>query len=104
MKFIHPEQAKLKMNKENFFILDIREQYEYDICKIEALHIPMSEILSRIDEISRENDVVVMCKSGNRAIAVANLLITDYEYSNVYVLEGGILAWIEQIEPNLEKY
>jgi rhodanese-related sulfurtransferase len=42
-----------------------------------------------------------MCRSGKRAEAVANILSTDFNRSNVVILEGGILAWKENVEPTL---
>jgi len=43
-----------------------------------------------------------MCRSGKRAEAVANILMTDYSISNVYILDGGILAWKDQIDSTLD--
>ena len=43
-----------------------------------------------------------MCRSGKRAEAVANLLVTDFSLTNVYCLDGGILAWKEHIDNTLD--
>ena len=91
-------------NKVQLTILDIREPYECDICKIDALFIPMAEVSNRIFEIPRDQSVVVLCRSGKRAVAVANILSTEYGYVNLSVLEGGILAWIEEVDNKLEAY
>lgn len=105
MQYITVIELKAKQEQnENFTLLDVREDYECDICSIGGLHIPMADIQGRIDEISKDNQVVVMCRSGKRAESVANLLISELNYSNVVILEGGILAWIEQIDNQLEGY
>lgn len=105
MKLVCPKEVhKRLLSKEDLVILDIREGYELDICGIDAIHIPMEEVQSRLQEIPSDKDLIVMCRSGKRAMALANLLETDYEYRNVSVLEGGILRWKELIDSNLEAY
>jgi adenylyltransferase/sulfurtransferase len=47
--------------------------------------------------------IVVHCKAGGRSAKAAKLL-SDHGFQQVYNLEGGILAWIEQIDPSLTKY
>lgn len=85
-------------------ILDVREQYECDICSIEALQIPMDELFNRLNEIPTDKMIAVMCRSGKRAEAVANILITEHNFKNVVVMDGGILAWIEKYATHLELY
>ncbi len=105
MHYITALELKEKQQKgESLTLLDVREDYEREICEIGGLHIPMGEITSRINEIPSDRLIVVMCRSGKRAESVANLLISDLNYSNVVILEGGILAWIEQIDNQLETY
>jgi rhodanese-related sulfurtransferase len=43
-----------------------------------------------------------MCQSGRRAEAVVNLLETEFHFPNVFVMEGGILGWIEHVDPSLK--
>jgi adenylyltransferase/sulfurtransferase len=93
----------LKENK-SFQLVDVREQYEYNICKLNSVHIPMADIVSRISEIDTDKRLCVLCKTGKRAEAVANLLETDYDFKDVFVVEGGIMAYAEQIDNNLEIY
>ena len=99
MQFLKPTEINSKRNE--FFIVDIREKYEYDFCNINCLNIPMAELCNRIAELPKDQTVVVMCKSGKRASALANLLTVDYNITNVVVMEGGIEAWRDQVEPTL---
>ena len=85
-------------------VLDVRENYEVGICKIDAIHIPMNEVVERYEEIPQDHKVVVMCRTGKRAEAVANILFTEFGFSNISVLEGGIIEWIEKIDNQLEIY
>ena len=87
---------------QEFEIVDVREPYEYDACNIGSVHIPMGEICNRITDLPKNKNIVIMCRSGKRAEAVANILMTDYSISNVYILDGGILAWKDQIDSNLD--
>lgn len=105
MHYITALELKNKQQSgESLTLLDVREDYEREICEIGGLHIPMGEIVTRINEVPKDCLIVVMCRSGKRAESVANLLISDLNYSNVVILEGGILAWIEQIDNQLETY
>jgi rhodanese-related sulfurtransferase len=98
------EFDKLLKEKYDFQLVDVREQYEYNICKLNSVHIPMAEIISRMNEIDSDKQICVLCKTGKRAEAVANLLETDYDFKDVLVVEGGIIAYAGQIDNNLEIY
>ena len=73
-------------------ILDVRELSEYRSGHIPgSLHIPLRELRSRMTELSREREVIVVCRSGNRSQAAARVLAgAGYEVRN---LRGGMLAW-----------
>ena len=104
MKSVSPQELRTLLKDSKAVLIDIREQYELEICKINAIHIPMAQVSSQLNKIDAEKLCVVMCKTGKRAAALANMLLTDHEMSNIAVLEGGILAWIEQIDNHLELY
>ena len=84
-------------------LIDVREDYELEICSIGGEHIPMNEIMERMNEIRKDIPVVIHCKSGRRSEAVVAHLMR-YGYQNAFSLDGGIIAWIESVEPALEKY
>lgn len=106
MEYINAIELKKKIDLgESVTVIDIRESYELDICKVDSFkHIPMSEVVERTAEFSNDNSVVICCRSGKRAVALANLLIEDQNLRNISVLEGGILAWIEKVDNQLEVY
>ncbi len=72
-------------------VLDVREQHEWDAGHVEgAQHLPLSELLERVDEVPA-GQVLVVCKVGGRsAQAVAYLAQQGHEVVN---LDGGMLAW-----------
>jgi len=97
------ELKKLKDNKANFQLIDVREDYELEICEIGAEHIPMGDIMSNLDKISKTQQVIIHCKSGARSGAICQALEKE-GFTNVYNLKGGIIGWANDIDPTLTKY
>lgn len=85
-----------------FTLLDVRENYEYKIGHIKCIHIPMAEIPARASELDCEKETYVMCRSGKRAAAVANFLNTNYNFSNIGIVIGGVEAYANEIDQSIE--
>lgn len=86
-------------------LIDVREPWEVEICAIEGSDkIPMGEILTRATELKKEVPVVIQCRSGGRSANVVNALEMQLGLENLYNLNGGILAWADQIDTSMEKY
>jgi sulfur-carrier protein adenylyltransferase/sulfurtransferase len=98
-------ELKRRMDaREPFKLIDVREPFEYEIARIDgAKLIPLGEITERLDELEREQPIVVHCHSGKRS-AQALRLLQQHGFANVYNLEGGIDAWSDQIDPSVPKY
>ena len=77
-------------------LIDIREPYELQTCKLDCQSIPMAEFAAAYPGLQHFEKVVLMCQSGRRAEALANYIETEYSATNIYVLEGGMNALIEQ--------
>lgn len=104
MKEITPTELKAKLDaNEDLQLIDVREQYEADICSIGGDLIPMGEMMTDLDKVRKEGTVVVHCKTGGRSGAVISAL-EGQGYSNLINLKGGIFAWIDEVDPTLEKY
>src|SRR5215472_942574 len=82
---------------EDVFILDVREPYEYQIAQIGGKLIPQNDVPKRLDEIPRDREIVVQCRSGARSQKIAEFL-KQSGYSQVVNLAGGILAWSDEID------
>ena len=98
------EELKARIDrKAPFFLLDVREPHEYQISRIAgSTLIPLGQLPSRLAELPSGQEIIVQCKSGNRSgKAVAMLKEKGIEAKN---LKGGILAWIDRIDPTLAKY
>jgi len=76
------------------FILDVREQYEWDEKHIPgATLIPLGELASRVDELPDNQEIVVVCRSGNRSQTGRDILI-EAGFDSVTSMAGGINQWI----------
>jgi rhodanese-related sulfurtransferase len=91
-------------NNEAFQLIDVREEYEFEICNLNGRLIPMGEVPQRTDEISKDKPVVIHCRSGKRSGDIVNYLESNFGYTNLYNLQGGILAWADRIDSSMEKY
>ncbi len=91
-------------NNEGIFVLDVREPQEHQICSIPgSVLIPLGELPNRINELSQHEDMVVHCKSGVRS-AKAVKILRDAGFKKSKNLTGGILRWIDVVDPSLPKY
>jgi sulfur-carrier protein adenylyltransferase/sulfurtransferase len=86
------------------FILDVREPNEYQICRIPgSMLIPLGEVAARSAELDKDREMVVHCKMGGRS-AKAVALLQDRGFTRVRNLKGGILSWIDKVDPTQSKY
>jgi adenylyltransferase/sulfurtransferase len=89
------------------FILDVREPNEFQICRIPgSVLIPLGQVGQRVKEIETAaagRPIVVHCKMGGRSAKAVQLLRQE-GLSRAQNLKGGILAWIDQVDPKLPKY
>jgi adenylyltransferase/sulfurtransferase len=100
------EELKRKMDakESRLFVLDVREPQEFQICSIAgATLIPLGEVPRRVGELDQTREIVVQCKSGIRSAKAAEFLRSS-GFTNVKNLTGGILAWIDRVDPTLPKY
>ena len=95
--------AKLRDEGADFVLVDVREPHEFEICNLDGRLIPLGEIAERKDELDPEAHVVVHCRSGVRS-AKAVALLREAGFGNAWNVQGGILAWIDRIDPSLTRY
>lgn len=87
-----------KNRSDEVVLLDVREPAEWAAGHIEgAVHLPMSELNARQDEIPTDRPIVCVCRSGQRSGKVTQALTrAGYDAEN---MEGGMLAWAEAGSP-----
>ncbi|MEX2595403.1 MAG: rhodanese-like domain-containing protein [Salibacteraceae bacterium] len=105
MKEITVSELKNRMdNNADFQLIDVRELSEYEYCCIPGAEIiPMGEIITKLDRIDRDKEVIIHCKSGGRSGSVVNALMSR-GFKNVCNLKGGILAWSAEIDSSVPTY
>ena len=89
---------------DDVFILDVREPNEYQICRIPgSVLIPLGELPRRYAELPADKDIVAHCKMGGRS-AKATEFLQSVGFKRVKNLKGGILDWIDKVDPSQPKY
>jgi adenylyltransferase/sulfurtransferase len=102
------EELKARLDRgDRPFILDVREPHEYQINRIPgSTLIPLGELPQRLTELPQgagAPDIVVHCKSGARS-AKATRLLTERGFDRVRNLKGGVVAWVDKVDPSQPKY
>lgn len=80
-------------------IIDVREMVEIAQGTIpSAKPIPLATLPARMDELDREQRLVIICRSGARS-AQACQFLQQQGYDNVYNLRGGMIGWAHESLP-----
>ena len=94
---------KLRDDGADFVLIDVREPHEYEICHLDGELIPLGTLASRQGEFDRNAHIVVHCRSGGRSASAVKAM-RGAGFANAWNVNGGILAWIERIDPSLTRY
>ncbi|MBI4384558.1 MAG: molybdopterin-synthase adenylyltransferase MoeB [Nitrospinae bacterium] len=102
------EVKKMLDSQRKFKLIDVREPFEYQICKINgSTLIPLGVIqeksLEKLDGLKPSDEIVLHCKAGVRSMKAA-LALKEMGFGNVKSMKGGILEWSERIDPSVPKY
>lgn len=92
--------------KEKFFLVDVREPHEWEIVRIPgATLIPLAFFLdgSALAQIPRDMPIIMHCRSGVRSATSLEVLKSN-GFTDVKHLQGGVLAWVKEIDPSLTLY
>src|SRR6202166_1063472 len=85
-------------------IVDVREPNEYQINRIAgSVLIPLGDVPKRYNELNPNDEIVVHCKMGGRSAKAADFL-RSVGFKRVLNLKGGILDWIDKVDPSQPKY
>ena len=95
---------RLIEQKQDVFILDVRNSPEYEICKLAGSKlVPLPDLPQRFRELDPDREMIVHCKMGGRS-AKAIEFLRQQGFNKLKNLKGGILAWAEKIDPAMPKY
>jgi molybdopterin/thiamine biosynthesis adenylyltransferase/rhodanese-related sulfurtransferase len=85
-------------------LIDIREPHEHAICTIPGAElIPAAQFIQRLGEFEPGTEIVVHCRSGARSGRAVEMMKAR-GFTNARNLTGGVLAWIDQVDPTQRKY
>jgi adenylyltransferase/sulfurtransferase len=105
MTEITPQALKARLDRnEPPLLLDVRQDWETRLCRLpNAVHIPIEEIELRVEELGRDDDIVVYCHQGVRSAAVAEYL-RSLGFAKVQNLAGGLDSWARTVDPGMRRY
>ena len=94
MKSVSAAELKNSINnKEDFQLIDTREEYEHAEFNIGGILIPLGNIISQLAQIEKEKRVIFYCKKGVRSQIAIQRLQQKFPFENLYNLTGGIDGW-----------
>ena len=105
MSEISPQDLKTQLDHQQApLLLDVRQDWETKLCRLpNAVHIPIEEIELRVEELNREDAIVVYCHAGVRSAAVAEYLRSQ-GFTSVQNLAGGLDLWARTVDPTMRRY
>jgi len=104
LEITSPALKQIMDAKGSVTLLDVREPFESQICKIEGSKlIPLGQLTQRVNELDTADEIVVYCHSGMRS-AQAVRFLKGLGFKKVRNLKGGIKAWTNEVDPTLQAY
>lgn len=102
---ITPVELKRRLDAgDDLLVVDVREPNEYQINRIPgSVLIPLGELPRRYQELDPDREMVLHCKMGGRSAKAQDFLRT-VGFNRTKNLRGGVLAWIDQVDPSQPKY
>ena len=99
-----PKEFKDYLVDDEVTLVDVREQWEFDICQIKgAILIPMNEIDKSYLNLNKDSKIALYCHSGSRSMHAADFLLSK-GFQTLANLQGGIDAWAQEIDTTVERY
>jgi rhodanese-related sulfurtransferase len=104
MQNLDPAELKSLLDQGRVRLLDVRQAEELEIARIEgAVHIPLGELASRLDELRDGLPLVALCHHGTRS-EMAGRILQRNGFTGVAHLSGGIDAWSTTIDRSIPRY
>jgi sulfur-carrier protein adenylyltransferase/sulfurtransferase len=106
MEEISATELKQRLDKgDDIQIIDVREDHEVAVAQIpNSVHIPLGQLLTRMDEIDPNRETVVHCKMGGRSARAIDALQRSGFKGKLINLRGGITGWSNEVDPSVPKY
>ncbi len=100
----HIEASGLDKSVEQPLLLDVRQPWEFDVCKISgSTLIPMSQIPATLEQLDADRETIVICHHGIRSRSVGRYL-EQAGFSNIINLSGGVDEWAKTVDNQMATY
>ena len=106
MRQLSPQQVLelIEKNEIKPVLLDVREDFENEICAIEgSINIPLHKIPEAVEELDPQQEYVLICHHGLRSQR-AGVILSSQGFEKLINLVGGIDAWACNIAPEMKRY
>jgi adenylyltransferase/sulfurtransferase len=104
---ITPRELKARLDRgDRLAIVDVREPHEWEIGNLApqgARLIPLGQLAERMNELDTAEEIVLHCRTGGRSTKALNQL-RQAGFRKLWNLQGGILAWSDEVDPSIAKY
>lgn len=102
---ISPKELKARLEKgDNLVLLDVREQWEYDLAKLAgSILMPLGTLPQSMVKLDRKAEIIAICHHGMRSADATNFLLQQ-GFTSVKNLVGGIDAWSVQVDGTVPRY
>ncbi len=85
-------------------LVDVREEWEYDICHLaDSCLLPMKQLLQNPEQLDKDREIVLICHHGIRSRQVARVLEHN-GFCRVINLDGGLERWAQDLDPDMARY
>ncbi len=95
--------VSMRDSDDQVVLIDVREESEYATVNIGGRLVPLATLGEQIDQLDRTATTVVHCRGGLRGAQAVEQL-RNSGFSNAWNLNGGIMAWIDKVDPALPRY
>jgi len=100
----HLDACQRESDRPQPLLLDVRQPWEFDICRIENSQlIPMSQIPAKLEELDKGRETVVICHHGIRSRSVGHYL-EQSGFKNIINLSGGVAQWASTVDKDMPTY
>jgi adenylyltransferase/sulfurtransferase len=102
---ITPQQLSAQLNSgAALCLVDVREPHELQISRIEGVqNIPLGQLAMRGNELNPQDDIVLICKAGVRSTRALHIML-GLGFRKLHNLQGGMNAWVRDIDPHQPVY
>ena len=102
---ITPAEVKARLDQgEKLILIDVREPWEYEVCRIEgARHVPLGALAASLQTLPDVDEVICYCHHGIRSLDAATWLRFQ-GIEKAKSLSGGIERWALEIDPQVPRY